>query len=338
MQHHLTYLFGAGASAGVLPVDNQLTTELIAFLERCHAFVGTSEEKGYLENFINAHSWLLEDFQYQKSLDVIAKKYASNDYKLFQIKTLIWFYFSAHAGKGRLNSRYPSLLLRLSSGNNEKAPVPDNVSFLTWNYDLQLEEAYSNLKNVRLDKTPEHFYSFPGIKFLRNDYQRNRSYPSHYQFIHLNGTAGYYYPTGIKKNPFYCDYDSETQNGIDQLARFYAQELCTNRSIKDSIKDSLSFSWEDTPLVNEIKTAAVRLAEKITHLYIIGYSLPDLNKGFDYDFFTAMKNLKHITIQDLGNAERTLKILKERYPSLMNSVTVELDNTCTYFYVPEFMR
>lgn len=336
MKEHITYLFGAGASAGVMPVDNQLTDKLKHFLESCQAHIEGSTEKGYLQNFVTAHSWLMDDFKNEKSLDVIAKKYETNEHKLFQIKTLIWFFFSAHAGKNRLDSRYGSLLTRLAGNNSLKAPVAANVSFLSWNYDLQLEEAYSTQKEVKFHKTPEHLYSLPGIKFWRDDYKLKKSYPPYFQLIHLNGSAGYFYPQPDTKTPFWCNCDLEAPSGIDELARFYGQELCTNRSVREGIRDSLSFSWEDTSLVNEIKQAAIRQAARTTHLVIIGYSLPDLNRHFDLDFFNAMKNLKEVIIQDKGAAESIQKILLKRYPDIFKHVDMELDNETSSFRIPDF--
>jgi hypothetical protein len=338
MSNQITYIFGAGASAKVLPVDNALTEKLEDVLKKCKSHLETSTVKRYLNSLLLNHGWLLNEFEEEKSLDVIAKKYSNDETKLFNIKTLLWLYFSSKAGNHELDSRYINLLTRISGNGNIKSSIPSNVNFLSWNYDLQMEEAYSKLKEVIFNKTPEYLYALPGIKFLRNDFLVNRSYPESFQLIHLNGSAGYYYPIHEGDNYFWCNSNLETQEGIEKLAIFYAQQLITNRDIIAGIRDSLSFSWENTPLVYEIKINAIKQAEKITHLVIIGYSFPDLNKHFDYELFSAMKNLKHIFIQDLNNAEKTKNKLIERYEAFLDNVAIKIIEDCNQFHIPEFLR
>jgi hypothetical protein len=51
-----------------------------------------------------------------------------------------------------------------------------------------------------------------------------------------------------------------------------------------------------------------------------------------------MKNLKHIFIQDLNNAEKTKNKLIERYEAFLDNVAIKIIEDCNQFHIPEFLR
>ena len=65
----------------------------------------------------------------------------------YSIKNLLWIYFSAVAGRGKLDKRYKNLLIKLKAGSSKSFRINENFNFITWNYDLQLEEALSEIDN-----------------------------------------------------------------------------------------------------------------------------------------------------------------------------------------------
>jgi len=333
---HVTYLFGAGASFKALPLNNKSLEELGYIITKGKEFLNNSQDQNYLNNFLNWYSPILEEAKAEVSLDTLAMININNREKLNRIKTLIWLYFSAKAGQNKLDSRYKNLLVKLRDDNTKNFRVNDNCSFLSWNYDLQLEEAYATLATTDIWEVPKHLYSYPGIHFVNPDAIKRNSSPKSFQMIHLNGCAGYY--KGVNsdsyKSWYNCDFDKIED--YDRMINLISQEFHTNNN--NPLHRCINFARENNE-DNKFKNDQIKLiAEKTTHLVIIGYSFPDFNKLTDRHIIDNMKNLKEILIQDLEAVSRKEKLL-QMFPQLNNNINtsyinIVLDDKCQEFQLP----
>lgn len=335
---HVTYLLGAGASINALPDNKKLLSSLHQIVHSANAVLKNTTELNYLETFKNTYLPLIKEAQAEISLDTLANINFNNEDKLHQIKVLIWLFFSGQAGKKQLDPRYKHLLINIRDYNSSSFRVRDNFSFLSWNYDLQLEEAYSILAETDIWRVPNSLYSFPGIHFIKPNALNSKSSPDLFQLIHLNGCGGYYYDQEINSynNWYNCDFDSFDE--YEKMLRLIIQKFHTNNSKRNALTNCINFAGEDSPL-NEMKKKYVsKVSEKTTHLIVIGYSFPYFNRQMDKEIIDKMDMLEYIFIQDPNADDLEIKI-RLRYPLLASKIDerkilIYKDKKCDEFHYP----
>jgi hypothetical protein len=332
---HVTYLLGAGASIKALPDNKNL-------LNRLSQLVETGSKLGieldYLKAFQNIYQPLIKEAQDEISLDTLARVYINNPDKLHQIKVLIWLFFSSQAGKKSLDPRYKQLLLKIREDNTNDFFIRRNFSFLSWNYDLQLEEAFSVLAQTELWRVPISLYSFPGFHFINPDALAKNSNSELFQLIHLNGCGGYYYDNekSSYSNWYNCDFTNKKD--YEEMLNIIMHKFHTNDFKKNALLNCINFAGERTPINDKKKFYVSVVAKETTHLVIIGYSFPDFNRQMDKSIIDQMEKLEYIYIQD-PEADEIENKIKLTYPSLVNKINngglrIHKDKKCEEFHYP----
>jgi hypothetical protein len=217
----------------------------------------------------------------------------------------------------KIDSRYISLLSVFLENTSEGIKLNNDISFITWNYDLQLEGAYKMfIEKDREISFEEVDRSFPFIENLTNNNN----------VFHLNGHRGFY----------------KTKDSILLLRDFENYNDYWNRidHLYDSVKrgavtfiNQIKYAWE-----HESNPVWYKKVEEIFNdtevLIIIGYSFPLFNRRIDLKLFSNLdcNKLKEIVYQDpKGNEELINSILKNpKY--FKNSIKV-LKNS-EQFYIP----
>jgi len=309
---NITYLFGAGASYNSLPLMNNLLNDLKFF--KSYFIKKTTKEKEDYSIFNNSLQKLIEKIESKKcSIDSLAVKLLNNSMsdskELMHLKSILtgFFIFSQiekdeNFCKGldfsELDFDTKSIISRLKTPIDRRyidfvnvilrknKTFADNIKFLSWNYDSQLELAYSTVKDCNIEDSIKQLQVLPP-KYM-HDFDINKSC-----LLKLNGTAGLYFHKNKQLKNLY-DYSLdifsvETENEIVKLLKYnYDREFFPN---------CLYFAYESEEIVINTRACAKKIIENTDTLIIIGYSFPMLNYVVDFEIFNSVKNIKNVFIQ-----------------------------------------
>ena len=200
--------------------------------------------------------------------------------------------------------------------DNINERLPDNISVISWNYDYQLELAFSDyMDNGKLSI----------IQTILNNTSKNRVTNSFmgniFNIVKLNGSA-LFADRDINRLLDPLDFQGDK---IDYICNIVA-----NAHI--NMINLLSFSWErlEDPFVEQI-ISSVSSAETVV---VIGYSFPFFNRKVDRLVFDNMKSLKKIYVQDMrpnNIAESIRNLLTDEQKK---HITIEPRMNLDQFYLP----
>ena len=171
--------------------------------------------------------------------------------------------------------RYDSFFASiLKHDENSNIVVPDNINFISWNYDFQIEKAFMNFKNCSLNEAIE------GLNMFATPQEIFEKPATSSHLIKLNGTAGF-----LKDGKFSELFDFSEHNLDNTSFSIYKDILLSRRN---KIQNAIRFSWEGNPL----RDKAINLAQqKITNskiVVVIGYSFPYFNREIDRLLFARL--------------------------------------------------
>lgn len=324
---YVTYLIGAGASYNALPLNEALITRMNAMITIGKNHPENELNQTYLKTFENTFKPIIELAKKEKSIDTLANIHLNSSI-FYDIKTLIWLYFSSVAGKGNLDNRYKNLLVKMRDNSASNFRIRDGFSFLSWNYDLQIEEAISEIGGTEIWRVADRFYTYPGLEFTSPEKIGRNSNPKYFSIVHLNGCAGYYYDVAGNTYREWYNCDIANSRDYDKLLHIVAQNFYTNLHINKSKRSSIAFAFEDAHYNKQSLIHTKEIAAASTHLVVIGYSFPDFNREIDRRILNEMKNLKYICIQD-PNAEK----LKHKLMSQSENVKDKVKKGAIDFYI-----
>jgi len=358
MPTNLTYLFGAGASANAIPVVNGLTNRFKIFCNHFYYYLEKTEENSLEKIRVKTlQNKLIRNIESHYTIDTYAKKlffqnpvlHTNQDYNdLIRYLSAYFIYeqlkvdrnfefndflIGKHLVYDEIDTeskdkskilidfdyRYDSFLASILKINEDKELViPDNINFISWNYDFQMEKAFMNFSSLDLNNAmcSLNVYATP-----HETYERpiNKSH-----LIKLNGTAGF-----LDKNKFDTLFDFNRD-----LLNKYSFELLKNILCKkeESIQNGIRFSWEDNLLSkNAINLAKNKIANSRI-LVIIGYSFPYFNRDVDRRIFSDV-NTNHLKVYIQGPPNDSSSILK-RFEGICPRVAVESFTEIDQFLIP----
>jgi len=326
MGKKITYLLGAGASYQACPIWKEQGEKMI---ELANKFL--LEEKKKFDTKkpmdLTEQEDILWDIGYfgNKALeygtvDTYAKKlHLSDDYEreLQRLKLAVSVFFTLWEStndtikerKGErikdIDIRYISLLAAVLEKTSTKDPkLKDNVKFVTWNYDLQLERAF---KTFCLSHSDWDYVS-KNLSFRVNNNSDNRDL----EVCHLNGYNGYYYLN--RENETNKEYDTLDRTDSKNITEILDEIGFTSTEIRRKgvrINDHINFAWESgNLLVDRTREQAKKIFSETDILVIIGYSFPPFNKEIDDLLFNELSGRKiAIYYQDPEASIDYLKIL-----------------------------
>ncbi len=347
MNKKFTYLLGAGASFNSIPILEgqgksmmQVANSLQIAINDINLFPNSKSSKIFenekLLNFKNNLFHFGKLANEYGSIDIYARRLSllGNFTELNNLKYCLSVYFdlwetffgiktiqneSKKKYFDKIDKRYFSLLSVLLEKNDQKPKLNNNISFISWNYDLQLEKAYSSFLPTN-NNTLEVINS--GIKFIDDESDQKQD------IIHLNGYRGEFkyenkrYPTvDINNQATLEDYLFQLLDNEDQ---FRKSEL--------DYKECIKYAWEaDSILLKKAK----KIMQETDVLIVIGYSFPSFNRKIDSMLIKAFEdnNRGRVIYQD-PNANQD--IINSIF-SNPNDVKIEKDNI-NQFYIPhEFL-
>lgn len=345
----ITYLLGAGASYQACPILKEQGEKMIEMAKKY-----LSDKEPNFEEIkptsLDDKEGILWDIGYFGkralefgTIDTYAKKlHLSNDNEreLQRLKLAVSVFFTLWESSNDdikqrktedkpekfkdIDPRYISLLSAILEKNKTNDPeIKDNIKFVTWNYDLQLERAYKTFCLNHLDWD----YVSKWCRFRVNSENKNEL-----NICHLNGYNGYYYlndePEKDKEHNTHGRTDSKSIDEILKTIDFTAKSVNRNQ-IK--INDHINYAWETNRLAKTTRENAIKIFKETDVLIIIGYSFPPFNKDIDSLLFNELKDRKtEIYYQDINASEDFLKILTKGLNCEIHLIKDKVD----HFYLP----
>ena len=309
------YWLGAGASFYSLPLVSSFTVRLEGFREmiRIQDFREELDDdkieddaEGKKKDIIQTIDWLVRNLKEQASVDTFAKKlYFKNDHKELQrLKAVLSCFFVGEQSLKPVDYRYDSFFASILRRKDHYSDVviPDDIKFLLWNYDLQLEKAYygytQNADKVRDDLT------FSG------------------KLYHLNGYCGTKQPGHIGKE-FTEAY--ETKDKLSKVVLNLFSEYVNYGASPD-----INFAWEMNE--NLFNHNIGQITDNVSTLIIIGYSFPFFNREIDKKIFSRLGKLKDVFVQ---TPKETFVGIQERIKAINPDIPeLKLIEDTSQFYIP----
>lgn len=323
----ITYLFGAGASCGALPIVNQIPKRIEALIELISqdeykleeipfdSIPDRTETKNKLQNeFIEGLKWLQNQCLNHASVDTFAKKIyltEGDSYRLKKMKLLLSCFFVYEQAANKPDNRYDAFYASILKS---KHSFPEYIGIISWNYDYQFELSYSQYSgDKRLNANQSH---------LRVNHKFSCLFkPNAFCINKLNGTTGFFnhgWPNDLElfMNTFQEEVNKDL---IETLIYFYAAIIDNPR-----LKSGFSFAWEKDDANPSIIEMAVESSKDTEILIVIGYSFPFFNRDVDRQIIGSMKNLRKVYFQ-APDAEN----LVERFQAIRDDIDPK-------FLIPKF--
>jgi len=331
----ITYLLGAGASWYSCPVLKEQGEKMIELA------------KSYFENpdmifeekppNLTENKIIIWDIGYfgSKSLkfgtiDTYAKKLNLNSShsELTRLKVAVSVFFTIwqltddktlkrrdNIALDEIDRRYISLMASIIQAKTQTSnKIMENIRFVTWNYDLQLEFAFKSFCHDTLSWE----YITQDLKFQIDDVNN-----TNLEICHLNGYHGFY-KTGTKEHHILNRSSSKNINDIISEISFVTKSQ-SHGSL--DITNHINYAWEENYLAKKAREEAKRIFSKTDILIIIGYSFPNFNKEIDKILFKELGGRKtKIYFQDPNASVAFLHQLVDPNDCEIKCENVKLDN------------
>lgn len=337
------FLLGAGASYGQrnedstimegLPVMDEICRELREFrswvfnledFKKPIIILGKKrpfyEVQEYIVNAIDKFIEGLEDKEIHPTIDSLAKDLydhydfiseikisCGNLYGYLKFLMASFFLYEQHIHPH--DSRYDTFL---NSILTPEGTIPDNMYFLTWNYDMQLELAYYL-------KTGEQLPVCIPVE--------KEGYAKEAKVFKINGSANYF-----NINHMDCLILKNEKELVERMFHQYAITHSEDGQHFSSGTTDLYFAWEKEIFDQKSEYLKKNTIDAET-LVVIGYSFPDVNAIIDKEILDSMPNIKRIYVQDRF-PERVITHLESLLDKKLQGCIIPV-NDVTEFYVPE---
>ncbi len=155
MSKNYMYMLGAGASAYSLPLVSNFGERLSQFRKTINSTTFGVSRSGQnvdthsiKQQLVESIDWLLQNLKLHASIDTFAKKlYFKHDRKnLSVLKAVLSCFFVGEQSVRPVDYCYDNFFASVLQSDGFRAvSLPDDIRFLTWNYDLQLEKLTTDI-------------------------------------------------------------------------------------------------------------------------------------------------------------------------------------------------
>jgi hypothetical protein len=317
---NITYLLGAGASKNTLPLIDKIGESILHLKDSLKSEFSFNNEtirlqgKEYLlqtlfNEFTSDLTWLSEECANHQSIDTFAKKlYITQEWDLLKkLKASLSLFFMILQSKTKVDLRYDSFFASILTQHH--LIFPSNLRILSWNYDTQIEMAYSGYsKDFRNDACQSSLnIAIKNCKSMGSD--------DGFSITKLNGTAA------IFRNEQNQSFQVIQKNN-SQFSQTFLIEILKNYAVlthipetKSKTESSLSFAWEGQNDPHSIINTAIANTRSTEILVVIGYSFPFFNREVDRKIIRAMVALKKVYFQ-----APDANALKERFLAIRDDI------------------
>lgn len=351
----ITYYLGAGASYNSIPILNSQGYSIVdvarVILDKLNSQHFLEDERLsvlYQNKKLTRIAKNLENFgrkaQEYGSIDIYARRLYLLDERneLENLKFCLSIYFDLweefcylgrrigdtdplfpqinHPSFSKIDKRYFSLLSVLLDKSQFDPKLNESVSFVSWNYDLQLEMTYRSFMKDNCSSLEQINTDF---KFMNDSVSIERS-----DVVHLNGFRGVF----KHKKKFYSNVEKTDDLTIEDYLLGLIENDRQFRMPSPSYKDCIKYAWEaDSSSLEKAK----KIMSETVILVIIGYSFPSFNRKIDSELIKEFESTGYYKIiyQD-PNANQD--IIDSLF-SNPKDVKVERETPLQFHIPPEFL-
>ncbi|GAA3593668.1 hypothetical protein Q4Q39_06280 [Flavivirga amylovorans] len=319
MSKNITYLLGAGASIGALPIVDKIPNALNDFAEEFNPSILTSSSPNHsivfrdsiinrylskhqanenisqnVKKFYNDIIWLKTGAENHTSIDTFAKKlYLQKDNKNLKKLKIILSCFFLYLQTKKFDKRYDSFFASIL---DDLSKLPENLKILSWNYDSQLEIAFNRFVNTTINNSKHILNLFSkGSNIIKNE--------TEFSVFKINGTTGF-----IDKNKELFEILNEFDSIESSLVEVFLD--INKRSSKNDYNPNMSFAWENFNIDSYFNKSLKESIRETEILIVIGYSFPFFNRKVDKLMLDAMPKLTKVYVQDPSNSENVIEKMK----------------------------
>lgn len=336
---HITYLLGAGASAACVPLVKEIPERLLIYEKYINKF-----DNPLIDEYTKEIKKLVAILDDNNTIDSYARnlyqnKFNNQSQELNKLKAIVigLFLFEQLPKKKSLqtlnedinsriyslpdkteqytkvnrtiDSRYKTFLGKVLTDNHS---IDQNISILSWNYDLQIEIALEIVVGYRYRELHEGSLIFP--------------HPNHYfdkskneipQIIKMNGTAGIFKEYNKTIFNVYDKHNEYFDDIIDTIMEIFKEAASRIYYYNPLLK----FAWEKGEYSESVLHYALKTISKTTTLVVIGYSFPDFNRSIDRGILLNSEFIEEVYFQMPASDEKRV-----RYN--LKAVNKELEKKC----------
>ena len=343
------FLFGAGASANAMPINNQLKDRLKRlastlsnqFTSLVPKTSGSIENKELLNLLIKDLEWLAEKAKDHDTIDTFARYLHDNDFneELYRLKLALVIFFELEPmtrdqNKGSenpdLDPRYLSFFEDIRP--NASGPISGNYKILSWNYDTQLE--LGRLRHMDYNNHNPIYCLKDSIYALNIVFKHSIMISGNCDIEDLSSQMSMYKLNGVA-----CTKSDELHALQNEIGKALTKDniggiLLGYKNVRNKITTpTISYAWEeDTIQENNVVQLAIDAVKDAHFLVVIGYTFPEDNREIDNTIIKKMENLEKVYIQDFCPYKVASNFLKIR-----SDVEIELKQLKTGdepFFVP----
>lgn len=209
-------------------------------------------------------------------------------------KAVLSIFFAVEQRLVRPDPRYNHWFANILRSRSSQPELPEGISVLTWNYDLQMPLAYCS--SYRQNSIHDARNTLNEFTLRDKSGNFNREF-----IIHLNGIA-----EAVNTSGEYQLLDKVDEDVTDTIHYAYAyfKDVIKGRP---SIRSSIEFAWETSDGKGEQLIQLCARLKSVTTLVCIGYSFPRFNRETDKTILDSMVNLKRVILQFPGNAHESIR-------------------------------
>lgn len=343
----LTYYTGAGASFNSIPtVGDEFNKQFILFSQ----IVAENSKRYYPHAPKHLHfiEKVIEQLPFHYSIDTYARKLFFNDKKEYEsLKFLLsYFFIFKQYARNFENSVFNNVLygtLQKVFPQNRKTidqrydviyaalldettvAMPQNIFFISWNYDLQLEMSYSEFAKVSVIDATEKLKVYPNTNAAFESVSKVA------RFIKLNGTAGLVYQRTAKDKFDYFKFKTTSELLQDCVADIRNTLDSNDAPSKQSI---LHFAWEQNYIeINHARERAKTIIGETDILVVIGYSFPIYNRRIDRDILSSLSEKATVYLQIPD--DRYQSVEERLKATIKKGVSIHPIKDTDQFFVPD---
>lgn len=263
--------------------------------------------------------------------DIFARKaYLSNNLDEYEkIKRTLCFYLILIQLINGVDKRYYAFLAAVIDRIGSDYSIRENLKIATWNYDIQLISALSELTSQNISVLNQKFGpltdSLHSAKLKRNLFFRLNGYAASSFFMDGNQK----YVTADAFDFIYNQKTNPSEKVIDLNKLFLASK-------NGEYLFNIRFAWENESSFERDLKDTINSISDTEILVVIGYSFPNFNRDVDKRLFSAMPNLRKIYLQDKFNyiESRILPLLDEDIAKQINRSSTEFSSDIGQFLIP----
>ncbi len=320
----VTYLLGAGASFYACPILAALNEKMISVAKMLIVL----HQQLVPNNFRNREEFKKHDMFYwiwqmgyfgekgkeYGTVDTYAKKlWLNGNYKeLRDLKTSISLFFTIWEQMkaspenfkvefDAIDKRLIALVAALTERGENNTKLKDNVHFVTWNYDLQIERAFRMFCAERTEwEDIAELLGYSSFSKTPLSVCHLNGYHAHYT-VEIREADG---SKTKKEMPITDRVEGETLKEVFESVMTFKDSI-TRESI--DFTGHINYAWEnDNAQSNNARERAKEIFRQTDELVVVGYSFPSFNSEVDRLLFNelSMERVKVIYQDPKATVER----------------------------------